>query len=75
MTDANQQFETDKRLNIQSVKTMHSLRLGKFGSVIFLILIIAAFIKGGDTLRILGIGILFNLIVYVIWWFFTAREK
>ena len=75
---SNQQFEPNKRLNdskLKRINTMHSLRLGKLGSIIFVILIIAAFVKRGDTLRILGIGVLINLIVYVVWLFFTTRNK
>jgi len=47
---------------------------GLGGSILIIILVVAAFAKGGNILKALGIGALLNIIVYFIWVYFMTRR-
>jgi hypothetical protein len=54
---------------------MRYMNIGLFGSVLLIFLVIGAFVKGGSLLVALGIGVVFNVAIYLIWAFFMIRGK
>lgn len=44
-------------------------------SILVIILVISAFVHGHGLPEALGIGLLVNVIIYIIWAYFTMRDK
>ena len=54
---------------------MRYMNVGLFGSILIILLVIGAFVKGGSLLVALGIGVLFNVVIYLVWALFMTRSK